>query len=179
MKGSRWTEEEDQILAKVVLQKVRNGGTQLDAFAEVGKKLHRTPGSCAFRWNAVVRKKEIKSFKQAKQERIERHLKARKIVTIDTFQEVVQLLKQQESFYNEIKEKVKNLMEQLQVKEQEYQRLLEENKQLNRLVVLTPSKYTKELMKQYDELLNLLEQTNDPEPKQLASQSKISSSSME
>ena len=38
-----WTDDEDLLLAEVVLRHIREGGTQLSAFKEVGKNLSRTP----------------------------------------------------------------------------------------------------------------------------------------
>ncbi len=177
MKGSRWTEEEDKILAEIVLENVRNGGTQLDAFTKVAKKIGRTPGSCAFRWNAVVRRKEMESFRKAKKERVDRHLKERYLAPVVSFREVIQLVKQQEKEYSEIKKKVSHLEEYLQTKEEEYQRLLEENQQLHRLTSLSPSNYTKELMKHYDKLLTLLEAMKESDFQRLPDYLKVSSSS--
>ncbi|MBN8203919.1 RsfA family transcriptional regulator [Cytobacillus firmus] len=51
-----WTKEEDTLLAEIVLKHIREGGTQLQAFEEVGKQLERTSAACGFRWNANVRK---------------------------------------------------------------------------------------------------------------------------
>lgn len=52
-----WNEDEDLILAEVVLRHIREGSTQLAAFEEVGEKLKRTAAACGFRWNAAIRKK--------------------------------------------------------------------------------------------------------------------------
>ena len=46
-----WTHDEDLLLAEIVLRHIREGGTQLAAFEEVGKKLTRTSAACGFRWN--------------------------------------------------------------------------------------------------------------------------------
>lgn len=51
-----WTHDEDLLLAEIVLRHIREGGTQLAAFEEVGKKLTRTSAACGFRWNSFVRK---------------------------------------------------------------------------------------------------------------------------
>lgn len=64
-----WTKEEDQLLAKTVLNYIRTGKTQLDAFQEVGKQLSRTGAACGFRWNATVRKLYEKEIEEAKQMR--------------------------------------------------------------------------------------------------------------
>ncbi|MCM3393094.1 RsfA family transcriptional regulator [Cytobacillus oceanisediminis] len=66
-----WTGEEDELLANVVLSNIRNGGTQLKAFEEVGKQLSRTASACGFRWNACVRRQYKEEILQAKTQRKE------------------------------------------------------------------------------------------------------------
>jgi len=51
-----WTNEEDLILAEVVLRHIRENSTMLKSFDEVGQKLNRTTADCAYRWNSVVRR---------------------------------------------------------------------------------------------------------------------------
>ena len=75
MPGSRqdaWTQDEDLILAEIVLRHIREGSTQLIAFEEVGKKLVRTPAACGFRWNSFVRKQYQSGIELAKKQRKER-----------------------------------------------------------------------------------------------------------
>ncbi|MCM3739145.1 RsfA family transcriptional regulator [Oceanobacillus luteolus] len=64
-----WTKEEDDLLAETVLQYIRNGNTQLEAFKEVAAKLARTPAACGFRWNATIRKQYESAISYAKEER--------------------------------------------------------------------------------------------------------------
>ncbi|MFC7061310.1 RsfA family transcriptional regulator [Halobacillus seohaensis] len=64
-----WKREEDELLADKVLQHIREGHTQLEAFQEVARQLNRTPAACGFRWNATVRKNYQKDIREAKQER--------------------------------------------------------------------------------------------------------------
>ncbi|MBB6449397.1 prespore-specific regulator [Geomicrobium halophilum] len=66
-----WTEEEDLMLAEIVLKNIREGKTQLKAFEEVGNKLERTSAACGFRWNATIRKKYDDAVKLAKQQKKE------------------------------------------------------------------------------------------------------------
>jgi prespore-specific regulator len=61
-----WTEENDYLLAQTVLDCIRNGKTQLQAFEEVGNILGRTSAACGFRWNSEVRKQYEEELKQAK-----------------------------------------------------------------------------------------------------------------
>jgi prespore-specific regulator len=67
-----WSHEDDLLLAETVLRHIREGGTQLQAFEEVGDHLNRTSAACGFRWNAVVRKKYEQAISLAKKQRKER-----------------------------------------------------------------------------------------------------------
>ncbi|MEW9139281.1 RsfA family transcriptional regulator [Bacillus wiedmannii] len=64
-----WTSDNDLLLARIVLQNIGSGRTQLAAFKEVAKQLARTPAACGFRWNSYVRKQYEKEIQQAKQNR--------------------------------------------------------------------------------------------------------------
>jgi prespore-specific regulator len=66
-----WSQDEDLLLAEVVLRYIREGGTQLQAFEEVGKQLSRTSAACGFRWNSFVRKQYKSGIELAKKQRKE------------------------------------------------------------------------------------------------------------
>jgi prespore-specific regulator len=66
-----WTRDEDLLLAEVVLRHIREGGTQLQAFEEVGKRLSRTSAACGFRWNSSIRKQYKSGIELAKKQRKE------------------------------------------------------------------------------------------------------------
>lgn len=66
-----WSHEDDLLLAETVLRNIREGGTQLNAFEEVGDELNRTSAACGFRWNAEVRNKYIHAIDIAKRQRKE------------------------------------------------------------------------------------------------------------
>lgn len=66
-----WSQDEDLLLAEVVLRNIREGGTQLQAFEEVGKHLSRTAAACGFRWNSYVRKQYKSGIEHAKKQRKE------------------------------------------------------------------------------------------------------------
>lgn len=70
-----WTEDDDLLLAEVVLRHIREGSTQLNAFEEVGYRLNRTSAACGFRWNSLVRKKYEAAIQIAKAQRKERKAK--------------------------------------------------------------------------------------------------------
>lgn len=67
-----WTDEEDRELAKIVLQYIQQGNTQIEAFNEAGRVLSRTPAACGFRWNANVRKEYIDDLERARKRKKER-----------------------------------------------------------------------------------------------------------
>jgi prespore-specific regulator len=64
-----WSQDEDLLLAEIVLKAIREGGTQLQAFEEVGKQLSRTSAACGFRWNSFVRKQYKSGIELAKKQR--------------------------------------------------------------------------------------------------------------
>jgi prespore-specific regulator len=66
-----WNQDEDLLLAEVVLRHIREGSTQLHAFEEVGKQLSRTSAACGFRWNSYVRKQYKSGIEIAKKQRKE------------------------------------------------------------------------------------------------------------
>jgi prespore-specific regulator len=67
-----WSVEDDLILAEVTLRHIRDGGTQLSAFEEVGERIGRTSAACGFRWNSCVRKKYEEAISIAKAQRQKR-----------------------------------------------------------------------------------------------------------
>ncbi|TLS37640.1 RsfA family transcriptional regulator [Pseudalkalibacillus caeni] len=66
-----WTNDEDVLLAEVILRHIREGSTQLAAFEEVGERLSRTSAACGFRWNSLVRKQYESAISLAKKQRKE------------------------------------------------------------------------------------------------------------
>lgn len=67
--SNAWSDHDDSILARIVIQHIKNGSTQLKAFEEVGQTLSRTASACGFRWNSNVRKKYKQHIKAAKEYR--------------------------------------------------------------------------------------------------------------
>ena len=154
MKGRRWRSEEDQLLKETVLRTIQNGGTQLKAFAEVGKKLGRTPGACGFRWNAVLRKMDPVSYQEAKRKRVYRQLKKNKELQIDSIARVIQLLEKVDKERTRLKNRVEELNQNLHKRMAEYQRLVKENQELKQQQLSLQS-YREEVKERYKELLRL------------------------
>lgn len=78
-----WTDDEDLLLAEVVLRHIREGGTQLSAFKEVGRHLSRTPAACGFRWNSYVRKQYKERIEEAKQLRKVEHYEVKETKVLE------------------------------------------------------------------------------------------------
>lgn len=55
-----WSVEEDDLLKKIVLEKIEKGLTQISGFEEASTMLGRTKQACAFRWNKNLRPLLIK-----------------------------------------------------------------------------------------------------------------------
>jgi prespore-specific regulator len=65
-----WTREQDNLLADVVIDYIRNGKKQIDAFEVVGDELFRTAAACGYRWNAMLRHKYTTAIREAKKDRL-------------------------------------------------------------------------------------------------------------
>lgn len=137
-----WTVEDDRLLADVVLRKIRDGGTQLQGFAEVGQRLGRTAAACGYRWNAIVRKRYQAQIEVAKEER-----RARKEVepveaAVDqgvgddvekeelTWQEVLKFLRGQKGEAAVLGSRLKQVEKELEGRQEACERLEEENREV-------------------------------------------------
>jgi prespore-specific regulator len=85
-----WTDDEDLMLAETVLRHIREGGTQLKAFEEVGKKLSRTGAACGFRWNSFVRKQYQSGIELAKKQRKELKKQSKKVENEPSIENLVE-----------------------------------------------------------------------------------------
>ncbi len=139
-----WTEDDDLLLAEVTLRHIREGGTQLSAFEEVGQKLNRTAAACGFRWNSLVRKKYEAAIQIAKAQRQRRNYqKPLRKFTNDmlassnhedklpheesiSFDSIIRYLKTQKENYK----KFKNYEREIEEKVTEIKKLTEENQEL-------------------------------------------------
>ncbi|EMA6341282.1 RsfA family transcriptional regulator [Bacillus cytotoxicus] len=135
-----WTDDEDLLLAEVVLRHIREGGTQLSAFKEVGRNLSRTPAACGFRWNSYVRKQYKERIEEAKQIRKRENYEQKqpKVIshtsTTITLDDVIHFLQtykdEQESRVLQqkielLQKEKERLLQRLSVYEEEYRTLLD------------------------------------------------------
>ncbi|MFE7064380.1 RsfA family transcriptional regulator [Sutcliffiella sp. NPDC057660] len=129
-----WTQDEDLLLAEVVLRYIRDGGTQLTAFEEVGKKLSRTSAACGFRWNSYVRKQYKSGIELAKKQRKEikrEHAAKNPVPEVSDFNSINEKLYASDNLTISAVISYLNHLEQL---ENEYTKLKDENLQLKRQV---------------------------------------------
>lgn len=149
-----WTEEEDSLLVNTVLQFIRDGKTQLNAFEQVGEKLNRTSAACGYRWNAELRKQYKEEIEMAKKERNEKKRHSRPhslqrsipvqnlsiddcISFLQSFQETnkdIKLLQNENEHlknqYQELKNKNKELIKRLETLSKNQKRIEEEYKMI-------------------------------------------------
>jgi prespore-specific regulator len=145
-----WTPDDDLILAEVTLRHIREGGTQLSAFEEVGEKIGRTAAACGFRWNSAIRKKYEAAIQIAKAQRQKR--KQKKTVPPETrsfptdlvveekveagsedavsFDAVIRFLRQHKGYHSELSKKIKQLESRIQELQEENQSISRQSEQL-------------------------------------------------
>ncbi|MFB5677302.1 RsfA family transcriptional regulator [Paenibacillus terreus] len=155
-----WSAEDDLILAEVTLRHIREGGTQLAAFEEVGQKISRTAAACGFRWNSCVRKRYEEAISIAKAQRQKRsYIRKQTPVSMSqitafsgldqeegAYQEdsasedslsidaVIRFLRQWKGTIQETRRQMKMLEKELREKEEELNELRLENERLSKEV---------------------------------------------
>lgn len=155
MKGRRWTAEEDRLLKENVLKAIRQGGTQIDAFKKVGQTLKRTPGSCGFRWNAVLRQQDPASYLEAKKKRVSNQLRKNRKENLSSISALIPYIKQLEKEEKQLIENVDQLQMEQKKQIEYYETIREENHQL-RKDRNSYEWYQQEVKNKYQHLLHLL-----------------------
>lgn len=155
-----WTDDEDVLLADVVLRHIRDGGTQLSAFKEVGRSLSRTPAACGFRWNSYVRKQYKERIEEAKEKRKAGHQemreqKKKELSSVSlTFEDVISFLQRyrEEKGTKDLYQKVEKLqkekeylLQRLSVYEEEYRTLFDYIDRKRSVVVSEADKKNEEI----------------------------------
>lgn len=141
-----WSPDDDLILAEVTLRHIREGGTQLKAFAEVGERIGRTAAACGFRWNSCVRKRYEEAIRLAKEQRQKRGKKASmKTEGADgetvpdgdgaredqlSIDRVIRFLRQWKQTQAELNKRIRQLEKALRDKEEQCEALQRENESL-------------------------------------------------
>ncbi|PTM59981.1 hypothetical protein [Desmospora activa] len=159
MKGRSWSAEEDRILTEEVLASVRQGQSQLETFERVGRRIGRTAGACGFRWNAVLRKREMRAFQKAKHERVTKQLQ-RNRSSGDSLKGVIRSLRQMDQAYREDQQKL-DQMERLRRERERKLRDLKEKHNLLKDEWESFRNFQDEIKDRYASLVKLLEQARD------------------
>lgn len=167
-----WSNDEDLLLAEVVLRQIREGGTQLQAFEEVGKKLSRTAAACGFRWNSYVRKQYKSGIELAKKQRKELRKQAQTSGESKEEEAVTTVIQQDEKekvtkiSFEEFVSYLKELYEQLDQskgqldKVKKYEEKIQELEKKNYYLATENEKLTKELQtieQDYKALIEIME----------------------
>jgi prespore-specific regulator len=156
-----WSADDDLILAEVTLRHIREGGTQLRAFEEVGERIGRTAAACGFRWNSCVRKKYEAAIQIAKSQRQKRNKKLSIVnvrstgvdmdESIHTKQDigdeaisidrVIRFLRQWKGTYLEMSRQIRVLEKALKEKQEDLIHLRKENEKLSGEVNVVQTDY--------------------------------------
>lgn len=156
-----WTADDDLILAEVTLRHIREGGTQLAAFEEVGERIGRTAAACGFRWNSAVRKKYEAAIQIAKAQRQKR--KQKKVTTLEprtvttewkidekveagstevlSLDAVIRFLRQYKNEHGDWAKKVKQLEARVEELQEENEKLRKENEGMKSQLTHVQSDY--------------------------------------
>jgi prespore-specific regulator len=132
-----WNQDEDLLLAEVVLRHIREGSTQLKAFEEVGRQLSRTSAACGFRWNSFVRKQYKSGIEHAKKQRkeskVHENSRLKEEKELQLVNEAVSELPTQQDSIEEVQVKpslsFQNIIGFLKEKEQFFKRYEQEKRQ--------------------------------------------------
>jgi prespore-specific regulator len=124
-----WTDQDDTILAQVVIKHASTGSTQLAAFKEVAERIGRSSSACGFRWNSEVRKHYDDAFKQALTAREGKTRKTRKQeAPVETAPVAEQIIKVEHS--DILKKALEDIAKAFEGIIEENQRLTSENIEL-------------------------------------------------
>ncbi|MEX2414667.1 MAG: RsfA family transcriptional regulator [Paenibacillaceae bacterium] len=156
-----WSADDDLILAEVTLRHIREGGTQLRAFEEVGERIGRTAAACGFRWNSCVRKKYEAAIQIAKSQRQKRNKKLMLVTVSSTdmdiedahqaksdsgdeaisIDRVIRFLRQWKGTYQEMSRQIRVLEKALKEKQDDLIHLKKENERLSGEVNVVQTDY--------------------------------------
>lgn len=64
-----WSVKDDYTIAAIILEHIRTGKKQLDAFEVAGEHVKRTAAAVGFRWNSILRAQYQEEIKEAKEQR--------------------------------------------------------------------------------------------------------------
>ncbi|WP_096154742.1 RsfA family transcriptional regulator [Bacillus sp. FJAT-45066] len=153
-----WSQDEDLLLAEVVLRYIREGGTQLAAFEEVGKKLSRTSAACGFRWNSFVRKQYKSGIELAKKQRKESKKGVTPNVSYET-NEVQSVLTEEQTDTLSISNII-TFLGQLEEMEASYVKLQTENQYLKQKIIKLENdiNFLTEKKRELERSMNLVEE---------------------
>lgn len=109
----QWTQEDDEQLAEIVIQSVKDGKTQLEAFQIAAEKLGRTKQACGFRWNKTLRNQYgqvLLHVKKRPKQVIQSHLK----LALTSYEQLAENYQQLELKYKELQYEHDRLIKWLQ-----------------------------------------------------------------
>ena len=171
MRQDAWTHEDDTILADTTLRHIQEGSTQLAAFAEIAKKLNRTPAACGYRWNASIRRQHLEDISHAKQMRKERREELGEsglepagsplqLPPSFTWGEVLRFLRSKRREFQMLQIRIKQLQREVEFANQETDRLSKEKQGLEQQIIKLADEY-KAISDDYHALLGIVERARE------------------
>ncbi|GAX90045.1 RsfA family transcriptional regulator [Effusibacillus lacus] len=168
MRQDAWTEEDDKVLADIILRHIQEGSTQLAAFGECAERLGRTAAACGYRWNACVRKSYQSGIELARSKRKE--LKNNKKKRFDailhdklsaeepqiSWNDVLRFLKGVKQEHSALLNHVRQLEKELANREKELQDLLLANQKLESQLQKVSQEHDS-IKKDYRSLVQIME----------------------
>lgn len=167
-----WVEKEDNFLKDTVIEIVKKGGTQLQAFEEVSVHLKRTPSSVAFRWNSTLRKIYKDELEEAKKLAKVAKREAKKVLESASLTEIQPLdKKQQDSKKRKPAPKTGDIQEKQFINYDDVIKFIEEKRQIE-------EEY-KELNKKFEELSTNYQQLKNSFNEVVSAVSKVDQTSID
>ncbi|MCK1996266.1 transcription factor, RsfA family [Paenisporosarcina quisquiliarum] len=116
LRKDSWTEEEDNLLKEIILNKINQGHTQISGFQEASVLLGRSKQACAFRWNKNLRPQIIK-----KEHKTTTSYSTREIADSSSLQNHLQLAMES---YDEMKHSYDEISSAYNLLKNDYEQLL-------------------------------------------------------
>ncbi|MFC4769621.1 RsfA family transcriptional regulator [Effusibacillus consociatus] len=168
LRQDAWTEDDDRVLAEIILRHIQEGSTQLAAFEECAEKLGRTAAACGYRWNACVRKiyregieiakaqrKQLKSMQRRTNGRSSESVKDRDESKI-TWNDVLGFLKAYKQEHASLLNHIRHLERDLNLKDKAVEDLSVSNERLERQYYRLSEEY-QTVKEDYKTLVKIME----------------------
>ena len=149
-----WQPSEDELLASIILDHIKQGSTQLRAFEEASARLGRTSAACGFRWNSEVRKRFEEAIQEAKNQRMQnKYNKQTKMVSIASNQHAFDDISSIKFALDRIRSQMKIMFHELDQRAKELEAI---QKKLD--VIMTPEQ---KVLEDYQSFVDIMKRARE------------------